>query len=181
MRQYLNKALYFLYLQTMTSQLPVVGRLRRHILRGLLRQELDGLLVRANVYISGYRTLKIGKHVSLNHGCFLSCEGGLEIGDYVAIGHGTSILTTEHSFEDPATPIKYQPAKYLPVRIGSNIWIGANATILAGVSIADGTVVAAGSVVTRSVDAPDTIVGGVPARFIKHRLEDRAPAHARPR
>ena len=180
MRRYRDKALYFLYLQTMTSQLPVAERLRRRLLRGLLRQDLQALLVRANVYIAGYRTLTIGKHVSLNHGCFLSCEGGLEIGDYVAIGHGTSILTTEHSFEDPTTPIKYQPAKYLPVRIGSNVWIGANVTILAGVSIADGTVIAAGSVVTRSIERPDTIVGGVPARFIKERLAPVAVAHARP-
>ena len=170
MRRFVSKVFYFLYIRMMGGEYDFLTPLRRQVLRGLLRQELDHLLVRPHVYIFGHRHLKIGRHVSINNNCFLSCEGGLEIGDYVSIGHGTSILTTEHSYSDATTPIKYQPVRYLPVRIGSNIWIGAKVTILAGVSVADGTVIAAGSVVTRSIEAPDTIVGGVPARFIKPRL-----------
>ena len=53
-----------------------------------------------------------------------------------------------------------------PVHIGKNAWIGAGATILPGVTIGDNAVVGAASVVTRDV-APDTIVAGNPARFIK--------------
>ncbi len=48
-----------------------------------------------------------------------------------------------------------------------NVWIGSNATILAGVTVDDGAVVAAGTVVTKDV-APNTIVGGNPAKFIKN-------------
>ena len=56
----------------------------------------------------------------------------------------------------------------MPKRIvvGKNVWIGSNATILAGVTIGDNAVVAAGAVVTKDVEA-NTIVGGVPAKFIK--------------
>lgn len=54
-----------------------------------------------------------------------------------------------------------------PVRIGCNVWIGSHATILRGVTIGDNAVVAAGAVVTEDVPA-NTIVGGIPAKIIKH-------------
>jgi acetyltransferase-like isoleucine patch superfamily enzyme len=68
--------------------------------------------------------------------------------------------------------------KYFPVSIGSNVWIGANVTILAGVHIATGTVVAAGSVVSKSIETADTIVAGVPARFLKMRLDLKRPTES---
>lgn len=165
-----KKVLYFVYLRLMGLNFPRLTWLRRIVLRALLGQKLDDLYVEENVRITGYENLRIGNHVSLNHHCVLNCPGGLEIGDNVSIGHHTSILTTEHSFDDPDVPIRNQPILFMPVKIGCNIWIGARVTILAGVTIADGTVIGAGSVVTISIGEPDTIVAGVPARFIKRRL-----------
>lgn len=52
--------------------------------------------------------------------------------------------------------------------IADNVWIGGNSTILQGVTVGEGAIVAAGSVVTKDV-ASYTIVGGVPAKFIKDR------------
>ncbi|MGL5169432.1 CatB-related O-acetyltransferase [Edwardsiella tarda] len=57
------------------------------------------------------------------------------------------------------------------VLIGSDVWIGSDVRILNGVSIGDGAVIAAGAVVTKNVE-PYTIVGGVPAKFIKKRFDD---------
>ncbi|CAN0462886.1 unnamed protein product, partial [Laminaria digitata] len=56
------------------------------------------------------------------------------------------------------------------VTIGHDVWIGHGVTVTAGVTIGDGAVVGAGAVVTRDV-APYTVVGGVPARVIKHRFD----------
>ena len=57
-----------------------------------------------------------------------------------------------------------------PIVLGRNVWVGSNSTILAGVTIGDNAVVAAGAVVTK--DVPDNvIVGGVPAKVIRH-IED---------
>lgn len=55
------------------------------------------------------------------------------------------------------------------VHIGHDTWIGHGATILPGVTIGDGAVVGAGAVVTKDVE-PYTIVGGVPAKFIRNRF-----------
>ena len=173
MSELINKAAYLAYFSTMGFHL-YCDSFRRLLLRKMLNQDLKHLVVRSGVHIYGYRRLSIGNHVSIQHNCFLSCEGGLEIGDHVSIAHGTSIMTTEHSFDDPVVAIKYQPIAQLPVKIGNNVWIGAKVTILAGVSIADGTIIAAGAVVTKSVTTPDTIVGGVPAKFIKNRIPTAA-------
>ena len=59
---------------------------------------------------------------------------------------------------------------YAPIKIGSHVWIGSNSTVLPGVTIGDWAVVAAGAVVTKDVPAK-TVVGGVPARFIKNITE----------
>ena len=58
-----------------------------------------------------------------------------------------------------------------PIHIGKRVWIGSNATVLPGVTIGDGAVVAAGAVVTRDVPA-NTVVGGVPAKVIRHIHEE---------
>ncbi|MBQ8184028.1 MAG: CatB-related O-acetyltransferase [Clostridia bacterium] len=58
----------------------------------------------------------------------------------------------------------------LSVIIGNDVWVGFGATILAGVKIGDGAVIAAGAVVTKDVE-PYAIVGGVPAKVIRHRFD----------
>jgi chloramphenicol O-acetyltransferase type B len=55
------------------------------------------------------------------------------------------------------------------VIIEDDVWVGYGAIILSGVRIGKGSIVAAGSVVTKNVQ-PYSIVGGNPAKFIKHRF-----------
>jgi acetyltransferase-like isoleucine patch superfamily enzyme len=60
--------------------------------------------------------------------------------------------------------------KYV-VKIGNDVWIGNNAIINDGITIGDGAIIAAGAVVTKDVP-PYTIVGGVPAKFIRLRFSE---------
>jgi acetyltransferase-like isoleucine patch superfamily enzyme len=57
------------------------------------------------------------------------------------------------------------------ITIGNDVWIGANVSIMDGVVIGDGAIIAANALVNRDV-APYTIVGGVPAKYIKNRFTD---------
>ena len=54
-----------------------------------------------------------------------------------------------------------------PICLGKNVWVGSNSTILRGVNVGDNAIIAAGSVVTKDV-AANTVVGGVPARYIRN-------------
>nr|WP_221659312.1 DapH/DapD/GlmU-related protein [Bacteroides salyersiae] len=56
------------------------------------------------------------------------------------------------------------------VVVESDVWIGCNVTLLSGVHIGRGAIIAAGAVVTQDV-LPYSIVGGVPAKFIKFKWD----------
>ncbi|GBG14987.1 uncharacterized protein NMK_2588 [Novimethylophilus kurashikiensis] len=56
--------------------------------------------------------------------------------------------------------------------VGSDVWIGAGAIVLDGLTVGHGAIVAAGAVVVKDV-APYSIVGGVPARPIRDRFDER--------
>ncbi len=56
--------------------------------------------------------------------------------------------------------------------IGNDVWIGNGAKILQGVKIGDGAVIGAGAVVTKDV-LPYAIVGGVPAKVIRPRFDEK--------
>ena len=61
------------------------------------------------------------------------------------------------------------------VEIGNDVWIGDSVKILRDVKIDDGAIVAAGAVVTKYVP-PYAIVGGVPAKIIRYRFDERTRA-----
>lgn len=108
------------------------------------------------------RFITIGKNVFINHACSFLDMGGITIEDHVLIGPRVNIVTENH----PLDPKNRRALVTQPVVIKRNAWIGAGATILPGVTIGENAVVAAGAVVSKDVVA-NTIVGGVPAKFIK--------------
>ena len=104
----------------------------------------------------------LGEGVFINAGCRFQDQGGIYIGDRALIGHNAVIATLNHNV-DPAKRANLLPA---PVHIGADVWLGSNVTVLPGVTIGEGAVVAAGAGVTKDV-APNTVVGGIPAKLIK--------------
>ena len=95
------------------------------------------------------KNITFGKYVFINSSCHFQDQGGITIGDRVFIGHNVVLATATHALE----PNLNRKLSYAPIKICDNVWIGSNAT-------------AAGAVVTKDVE-PYTIVGGVPANFIK--------------
>jgi len=103
----------------------------------------------------------IGRNVQINAWKDVVIEPDVLIGDRVLISDA------DHNYSNPNIPIIQQGDKFKGrVLLCSGCWIGIGAVILPGVKVGVNAVVAANAVVTR--DVPDyTIVGGVPAKFIR--------------
>lgn len=131
--------------------------------------------------------LEIGAFSYFVGGVIDSCSS---IGRYCSLAAGVRIGEPDHPTDWLSTsPFQYDVGRFgwhpaaaegssitvqsfarQPTVIGNDVWIGANAVILRGVTVGDGAVIAAGAVVTRDVP-PYAIVGGVPAKVIRHRFE----------
>ena len=126
----------------------------------------------------------INDYTYISAGCVIS---EATIGKFCSIGpnvriapgkHPTHTFVSTHPaiYSNPACCIKNFSDKdyhspYRNVEIGNDVWICANAIITDGIKIGDGAIIAANSVVSKNVE-PYTIVGGVPAKFIRKRFTD---------
>lgn len=113
-------------------------------------------------YTNFGKFISLGKNVFINHACSFLDMGGIVIEDDVLIGPKVNIITENH----PSNPRDRKALITKSVTIKRNVWIGAGAIILPGVTIGENSIVAAGAVVSKDVPA-NTIVGGIPAKFIK--------------
>ena len=116
----------------------------------------------------------------------------LVIGKFCSIACGAKFLFTSgnHALQSLSTytfPIFFEEWGLDPkdicrawdnkgdIVIGSDVWIGYEAVILSGVTIGDGAIIGTRAVVTKDVP-PYTIVGGVPARPIRKRFDEKTIA-----
>jgi len=120
------------------------------------------------LYIEEEGSIIIGDNFFANYNTFIySRDNIVKIGNDCLIGPDVLIINNNHSLR-PDELIRNQENITASIIIGNDVWIGAKSTILPGVVIGDGAVIAAGSIVNKNVEAY-SIVGGVPAKFIKYR------------
>ena len=167
-----NDPAFSVVLPIVGESLRLIGKLNasgdigeaRQILSQILDQEVDESTTVFPPFTTNFgRFTTIGKNVFINNGCSFLDLGGITIEDNVLIGPQVKLVTENH----PLNPATRKGLITKPIVIKRNAWIGAGATILPGVTIGENSVVAAGAVVSK--DVPDnTVVGGIPAKFLKH-------------
>ncbi len=159
--------LRFLCFSSIASLLPATRSFR---IKALILQ-LGG--VKAHISARIHSSVKFdNEHVSIGQHTWIG--GGsriighknarVTIGNFCDIGPECLIITGSHKIGSKERRAGEGVSN--PISISNGTWIGARSSILGGVNIGSGCVIAAGSVVIKDVPK-DTMVGGVPAKFIK--------------
>jgi acetyltransferase-like isoleucine patch superfamily enzyme len=144
-----------------------IGLLIRYVLvRNLSRSCGDNVSIHPNVFLFNLKHVEFGSNISIHPMCYIDGAGTIKIGNNVSIAHNTSVLSTNHTWDNPDLPIKYNPETHAMVIIRDDVWIGCGCRILAGVTLASRVAVAAGAVVTADAE-PGSLYGGIPARLLK--------------
>jgi maltose O-acetyltransferase len=163
------RELIFLTLANHLPRLKISDKIRYRLLR-LAGMKIDGRCMILSPL--GIRPIGGAENIEIGRGTFINSDirfgvpdGKVVIGNNVLIGARVSFETVGHSTS--YTPGKMRKRTTGSIVVGNDVWIGAGVIIVQGVTIGNGAIIAAGSVVTRNVE-PNTIVGGVPAKFIKN-------------
>jgi acetyltransferase-like isoleucine patch superfamily enzyme len=85
--------------------------------------------------------VRIGAGTRVGERCTLAATAGIEIGSGCSIGDYVLLTDSDPSFDDVETPVRLQPLRTAPIRVGDGARIGAHAAVLAGAQVADGAVI----------------------------------------
>lgn len=110
-------------------------------------------------------SISVFKSLAVSGGCYIQANAGIEIGKGTLWASNVTMVSQGH---DPYDLTSVPKKQVDPIIIGSHCWLGAGVTILPGVELGDNTVVGANSVVTSSFPNGNVIIGGTPAKVIKH-------------
>lgn len=150
-----------IYNQTLEDE----GDKRVELLKELLGSTGENVYMEPNIRFDyGYNTY-VGENFFSNFDCTILDVCEVRFGDNCMLGPSVHIYTASHPLNPTERNSGIEFAK--PITIGNNVWIGGSAIINPGVTIGDNVVIASGSVVTRDVPN-NVVVGGNPARIIKH-------------
>lgn len=113
------------------------------------------------------KNIRIGEDTLIGDNAFLDGRAPITIGDHVDIASQVLIYNSQHDIDSDDFR-----AVEKPVIVEDYVFIGPRVVILPGVTIGYGAVVAAGAVVAKDV-LSRSVVGGVPAKFIRERKGEK--------
>lgn len=129
-----------------------------------------GAIVRELVEIGDHCVIMMG--AVLNIGAVIGAKTMIDMN--VVVGGRAIVGKNCHIGAGTVLAGVIEPPSADPVIIEDDVLIGANAVVLEGVKVGKGAVVAAGSIVVKDVE-PNTVVAGVPAKFLK-KVDDKTKA-----
>jgi maltose O-acetyltransferase len=138
--------------------------LRSDLLRELLGEVGEGVVIRPPFYCDYGSHISIGARTFVNFACVMLDVAPIRIGAACQIATGVHLVTATHPVDPEPRRLGWESAE--PIAIGDNVWLGSAVVVCPGVTIGEDTVVGAGAVVTRDLPA-HVVAAGVPARVLR--------------
>ena len=152
----------------LTNWLPdnvIFLQLRGALARLFLGSCGQNLRLGRNITFYNPSKITFGKDVYVAYGCWFMAGAQIAIGDEVLIGPYCVIVSSNHQQE--GSSFRFGNSTQKPIQIGFGSWLGSHVTVTAGTIVGRSCQVAANAVLTD--EYPDNVLlGGVPARIIKH-------------
>jgi len=133
----------------------------------------NGAWLASDVRLRGRGPLILGENSFIGSYTFVGANESVTIGANVMVAGCVSIRDTDHEFKSLDIPMINQGIVTSPIVIEDDVWIGHGAVITKGVTVGSGAIVAANAVVTKDVPK-NAIVGGIPAKIIRYRNDEKS-------
>lgn len=126
---------------------------------------------------AGKKGFKIGNYVHIACYALIIGKGRVVMDDFSAISSRVAVYSSSDPYDgtwmtNPCIPEEFRRTYHKDVYIGKHVVVGAGSTVLPGASLPIGCAVGSMSLIRDTIYDPNTILAGIPARFIKHRLYD---------
>ncbi len=139
---------------------------RRRLLRAFGAKIAENVNVYPTAKIWAPWNLEMHEYSCLAQDVDCYCMAPIKIGAHAVVSQYAYLCSGSHDISDPHMGLIFSP-----ITIGEGAWVCAAAFVGPGVTIGEGAVVGARASIFKNV-APWTVVGGNPAKFIKHRVLD---------
>jgi len=136
----------------------------------------------SRIYISDDVRIDKGVRLLSANEAILRLHDGVRIGLFTVVNGGDSITiganslisgyvylqASMHGYKKTGLIIKDQGYNHAPIELKQDCWLGAHVVVMPGVILEEGVVVGSNAVVRRSF-SKYSVIGGIPAKIIKHR------------
>jgi putative colanic acid biosynthesis acetyltransferase WcaF len=139
------------------------SRWRAFLLRSFGARIGAGCTIRRTSRVYYPWNLTMGPMSCLGDECIVYNLGPIDLGRRVLVSQQAYLCAGTHDYRMVSMPLLTPP-----ITLKDDSWVCARAFVGPGVTVGEGAIVAAAAVAIKNVD-DWTIVGGNPAKFIKHR------------
>ena len=166
----ISKHFFILHEKRRIIRYERMGFFRASYLESVLAECGKGLIINGKPLIFHPEKIHMGSNVTINHGVQICPRADIFIGDNVTISRGAQLTAGSLDTSD------WVQGNYIrrdhtqaEIHLAEGTWLCVNSIVLPGVNISGrGVIVAAGAVVTSDITEDFVVVGGVPAKIIKH-------------